>query len=979
MNHLRIGSLVAALLFVGAGPRVATAAPVDPLEHVDPFIGTGGHGHTFPGPTLPFGLVQLSPDTRLDGWDGCSGYHFSDTRVFGFSHTHLSGTGVSDYGDILLLPATGPVRWISGYARADSATGYGSRFRKSTEQASAGYYGVRLDDYAVGAELTATLRTGLSRFTFETGGDAHILVDLQHRDPVIEAGLRVVSETEIEGFRRSRGWAVNQRIHFVARFSRPVDALLALDDAPQPGLKEAAGRNVKAALRFRTRPGEAVLVKVGVSGTDLDGARRNLDAELPGWSFEAVRSAAREAWRAALGRVEVEGGTHDEQTIFYTALYHTLLQPNTWSDVDGRYRGRDDAVHLADGYTHYTVFSLWDTFRAAHPLYTILEPRRTRDFILTFLAQYREGGRLPVWELSANETDCMIGYHAASVITDAHLKGIGGFDARLALEAMRAGAEGAARGLPAYRRHGYIPADVESESVSKTLEYAYDDWCIARMAESLGDSAITCAYDLRARSWESLLDPESGFMRPRRNGGWLAPFRPTEVDFNFTEANSWQYSFFIPHHVPELMTALGGARNFTARLDSLFSTGSRLTGRSQDDITGLIGQYAHGNEPSHHVAYLYALAGMPRKTQQIVQRIRRTMYTAAPDGLIGNEDCGQMSAWYVLSALGFYSVCPGRPEYVAGVPLFPKVRLRLENGRTTEIVTRGGGGGETFVTSIRAAGRPVMRWILPHAAIVGGGRVEFELQAWPGSDETVMVPPARIRFGTPWVAAGAARFRDVTRVELASRAEEIRYTLDGTDPGSDAAIYREPIELRETTRLRFCGYHRFDGAGPVQEAVFRRITGDRAVVRLSPAHRQYTAGGNEALIDGQRGGDDFRLGAWIGFYGIDMEAIVDLGRSTPLHRLAVGFLQDQNSWIFMPLGVEFSVSDDGTSWTPVGAASNDVDAHAEGVVLRDFGTPVAGRSARFVRAVARAPGMCPDWHKGAGNRSFIFADEFVIE
>ena len=658
MNRCLALSILVVLAFTAAASAAAGAS--DPVDCVDPMIGTGGHGHTFPGPALPFGMVQLSPDTRLTGWDGCSGYHDSDRRVFGFSHTHLSGTGVSDYGDILLLPATGKIRWISGYAPEDSARGYGSRFRKADERASAGYYAVHLDDYGVTAELTATLRAGMHRYTFERGGPAHILLDLSHRDEVIESSLRVVGPQEIEGFRRSRAWARNQRVYFVARFSRPVDALIAVDDRPREGLTFAEGTNVKAALRFTAKRGEAVLVKVGISAVDIDGARRNLDEEIPGWGFEAVHQAARLAWEEALGRITVRGGTLEQETAFYTALYHALLQPNTWSDTDGRYRGRDDAIHMAEGRTQYTVFSLWDTFRAAHPLYTILEPARTTDFIETFLAQRREGGRLPVWELAANETDCMIGYHAVSVIADAYAKGIRGFDAEAAFEAMRASAEEDARGLAAYRKYGYIPADKESESVSKTLEYAYDDWCIARMAEALGNEFERAKFDRRAASWRSLLDPATGFMRPKRNAAWLAPFRPTEVDFNFTEANSWQYTFFVPQDISGEMEALGGPAAYAAKLDSLFAASPQTTGREQSDITGLIGQYAHGNEPSHHMAYLYAYAGQPWKTQERVREIMDTMYAARPDGLIGNEDCGQMSAWYVLSALGFYSVCPGR-------------------------------------------------------------------------------------------------------------------------------------------------------------------------------------------------------------------------------------------------------------------------------------------------------------------------------
>ncbi|MFM7230500.1 MAG: GH92 family glycosyl hydrolase, partial [bacterium] len=618
----------------------------DPLRFVNPFVGTGGHGHTFPGATVPFGLVQLSPDTRLDGWDGCSGYHHDDTRVWGFSHTHLSGTGVSDYGDVLFLPGVGTPHWRRSYGR-EHGDGDGARFEKRTERASPGYYAVTLADSRVAVELTATARTGWHRYAFPPSDSAYVLVDLESRDEVVASHLRVVDAFTIEGERRSRGWARDQRVFFVARFSRPFRAVVAERGRVVPGAVEGSGTDVRAALRFDLPRGGTVVARVGLSGVDVAGARAALAAEADGRTFDGVWAAARAEWRRALSRIEVVGGTPAQDSTFMTALYHTLLQPNAWSDVDGRYRGRDGEVHRAEGWTPYTVFSLWDTFRAAHPLYTLLEPERTRDFIATFLAQYRQGGRLPVWELAGNETDCMIGYHSVSVIADAWAKGIRGFDSTLALEAMVASADDDRRGLAEYRRRGYVPGEHESEGVSKTLEYAYDDWCIAAFAESLGVTGVRDRMTLRAQGWRHLLDPATGLMRPRIGGRFKTPFDPTEVDFHFTEANSWQYGFFVPHDVSGHMAALGGRDRYATLLDSLFGAAPRTTGRTQADITGLIGQYAHGNEPSHHIAYLYDYVGQPWKTQAMVHRILDSLYTTGHDGLAGNEDCGQMSAWYV--------------------------------------------------------------------------------------------------------------------------------------------------------------------------------------------------------------------------------------------------------------------------------------------------------------------------------------------
>jgi len=764
---------------------VTLRADADPLRDVDPFIGTGGHGHTFPGPSMPFGMVQLGPDTRLEGWDGCSGYHFDDDRIFGFSHTHLSGTGVGDYCDILLLPGTGRVQWRSSWGR-DAGMGYGSRFRKSTERASPGFYGVRLDDYGTTVELTVTPRAGMHRYTFPRGEDAWVLIDLAHRDEVLESSLRVVGDREVEGFRRSRGWATDQWVYFVARFSAPFAPVVAVDDSARAGARQATGRNVKAALQF-SQAGTPLLVKVGISAVDIDGARRNLDAEIHDWDFDAVHEKARRTWREALARIDIAGADRARRTVFYTALYHTLLQPNLYTDADGRYRGRDGQVHHTDGWTQYTVFSLWDTFRAAHPLYTILEPARTADFVRTFLAQAREGGLLPVWELAGNETNCMIGYHAVSVIADAWAKGIRDFDATRALDAMIASAMQDGRGLAPYRELGYVPGDQESESVSKTLEYAYDDWCIAEMARALGRDADHATFLRRSQAWKNVFDPVTRLMRPKLGARFKTPFDPTEVDFHFTEANSWQYSFFVPHDVDGHIERMGGADAFVAQLDSLFGARPRTTGRDQADITGLIGQYAHGNEPSHHMAYLYSFAGQPWKTQARVRQILDSLYVASPDGLSGNEDCGQMSAWYVLGAMGFYSVTPGQDTYVIGTPLFDRATLRLPNGRRFTVSARGGSRTRPYIQSATLNGKPLLRSYLHHDEIAAGGELAFVLgpepnRAW-GSD-AVARPPSRLRgeaiTPVPYVASGQPTFRGHTEVTLASPQPDVPMSVSCT-------------------------------------------------------------------------------------------------------------------------------------------------------------------------------------------------------
>lgn len=980
-----------ALLLVLAG--LACAAPLaaapDPLKHVNPFIGTGGHGHTFPGPSLPFGMVQLSPDTRLTGWDGCSGYHFSDKVIYGFSHTHLSGTGASDYGDILLLPATGPVKLRSGYrARGEDPAprdpaGYGSAFRKETEKAAAGYYEVELDDYRVKAELTATLRSGLHRYTFP-GGPAHVLVDLAHRDQVIASSLRITGPDRIEGMRRSKAWAKDQVVHFAARFSRPFDrAELAADGRVRDGARELEGKDLRAVLHWDTRPGERILVKVGLSAVDAEGAAKNLDAEQKGFDFEGVRAKAKSVWKAELSRVEIEGGSDDQRTVFFTALYHAFLQPNVYQDVDGRYRGMDGKVHPAGGHVQHTVFSLWDTFRTAHPLYTILQRRRSLDFLQTFLAQYRQGGRLPVWELSANETDCMIGYHSVPVILDAWVKGIRGFDEGLALEAMKASADADRFGLKAYRANGFIPAERSSESVSRTLEYAYDDWCIARFAELTGRSADAAAFYRRAQAWQHLVDP-GGFLRPRHNGMWLAPFDPKEVSLHYTEANAWQYSFFVPHDLSGFMARLGGPAALERQLDRLFSEESRTTGREQVDITGLVGQYAHGNEPSHHMAYLYAYAGAAPKTQAMVRRLLDTMYRNAPDGLIGNEDCGQMSAWFVLSALGFYPVVPGRPEYVLGTPLFPKATLKLENGRRFVIRAQAPAADRPYVQAVRLNGRPHPRAWIDHEALMAGGELTFELgpepSAWGRGEAERPVSAAPGGVVPAPVAEAATPFADRTTVTLKGAAadDELRFTLDGSEPGPASPRYSGPFEVSTSTRLRFRAW-RGGAPSPVVECELTRLDPSRRLALRSPVHAQYRAGGEQALVDGLRGSEEWRVGRWQGFYGVDLEAELDLGEVRTLRRLSVGFLQDQDSWIFMPKEVRYETSIDGSSWLPAGTVANTVDPRAEGVAIREFGLALPSLPARYVRVRAVSPLACPEWHKGHPNRCFVFADELTAE
>ncbi|MDQ3048024.1 MAG: GH92 family glycosyl hydrolase, partial [Bacteroidota bacterium] len=713
------------------------AAQINYSNYVDPMIGTGGHGHTFPGATVPFGMVQLSPDTRIDGsWDGCSGYHFSDSIVYGFSHTHLSGTGCSDYGDILLFPSANPVTPTELLDKKISST-----FNHKNEKASAGYYSVLLDN-GVKAELTSTTRVGMHRYTFPEGEFAYIVLDLVLRDKLINASASLVSDTKVKGYRQSEAWARNQTVMYVMEFSEPLlDGFTSQESIK--GMKEPVSGNVRICYKFKMPKDRTVLVKVALSPVTVEGCEKNMIAELPHWNFDQVRKEAEQSWNKELSKIEVVSDNKDQLKIFYTALYHTMIQPNVAMDVDSMYRGPDMKSHKAKGYTHYTVFSLWDTFRATHPLYTLIDQKRTSDYINTFLSHYEQSGRLPVWELASNETDCMIGYHSVSVIADAMLKGINGFDYEKAYAASKRSAMFDHLGLSAYKNNGFISMDDEHESVSKTLEYAYDDWCIARMAKFLNKKDDYTYFIRRSNSWKNVFDQETGFMRPKKNGAWITPFDPREVNNNFTEGNSWQYSFFVPHDIPGLIQMMGGKMKFEQKLDQLFTENNTTTGREQVDITGLIGQYAHGNEPSHHMSYLYDFVGKPSKTQVRVQEILNGHYTTKPDGLIGNEDCGQMSAWYVLSSLGFYPVTPGSLEFMAGSPSFVSAKINFENGKNLMINAPALSKGNCYVQELVVNGLKYSPTLF-NGILSAGGSMDFVMgkepkDSWTGGSASIEI------------------------------------------------------------------------------------------------------------------------------------------------------------------------------------------------------------------------------------------------
>lgn len=746
------------MLLLASGIGLFSCAEKDlPKEYTDSvnvFIGTGGHGHTFPGATLPHGMVQLSPDTRLFGWDACSGYYYDDTSIMGFTHTHLSGTGIGDYGDILFMPVVGEKPLIAGTAE-NPDEGYRSRFSHEQESARPGYYQVLLQDDSINVELTATLRAGLHRYTYPKTSDARLIVDMEptihgHQHPVTQ--IRVVNDSTITGMKYTVGWAKRHYVYFYAVFSNPFDYKLYSGTEYQSDSTSVTGNTAKAVMSFRNLPADGrVLAKVGISSVDEEGARLNVEAEIPNWDFEGVMKQANTAWNEALGKIDIETSDNDSRTVFYTSLYHAFIQPSLASDVDGRYRTMGHEIKQDASYTNYTVFSLWDTFRAAHPLYTIVTPEQNQAFIRSLLRKYDEGGILPKWELASNETGTMIGYHAVSVIADAMMKKQCDFDVKKALEAcIRSSVYDTTGVTPMMDRQilngklmpvsikyknelGYIPCDKVGGSVSQGLEFAYNDWLIAQMMKEHNRKDLYDKYMELSRNYRNYFDPETKLMRGRlSDGSWITPFDPASVQrpSNYVEGNAWQWAWFVPQDVEGLMELVGGQKSFEAHLDTLFTTSSELTGdpNAAADVTGMIGQYAHGNEPSHHIPYLYNYAGAPRKTQALVDHILRTLYHNDPNGLSGNEDVGQMSAWYALSAMGFYSFCPGRPVYEIGRPIFDKVTIHLSNGKDFVIQAKNNSVENKYIRSMKLNGEDLAEPRFSHFDLMKGGELIFEME-----------------------------------------------------------------------------------------------------------------------------------------------------------------------------------------------------------------------------------------------------------
>ena len=946
-------------------------------RYVNPLVGTDGHGHTYPGAIVPFGQIQPGPDTRLEGWDGCSCYHYSDDTLYGFSHTHLNGTGCEDYGDILLMPVVAEgktFRFSSDMPQSE----FCSSFSHRGEKARPGYYRVVLDRSRVMVELTATDRVACHRYTFPGRGPKGFVVDLRHRDKVISAGFNRPKAsadgthpfpvgTTLTGWRESNAWNPDQWCYFALQCSEPIVDIQYFDGG-------------KKALVILPDDSKEAEVYVSISGVDAEGAAKNL-ATRQDRVFAAMRNDARQLWEQALGKIAVEGGSREERGNFYTALYHCYTSPYLWSDVDGRYRAMNDTIYTSNQPV-YTVFSLWDTYRTLHPLMAIIEPERTEEWINTMMLQYETGGELTMWELAAHETHCMIGYHACPVILTAQEAGL--LDKwtparRMALLEAMVTTSNRTDAHQSYAQQGYLDSKLDNETVSKTLEYAFDDWCIARYAFNEMNrngkpdtnaryrylNEVYDTYMRRAQSWQNVMDPD-GFMHARRNGGFVTPFNPTEVNNHFTEANSWQYSTYVPHDVPGWIAQMGGKAKAEAFLDSLFNTSSETTGREQSDITGMIGQYAHGNEPSHHAAYLYAWLGATDKLDHVVHEILDDLYSTKPDGLCGNEDCGQMSAWYVMSAMGFYPVIPGSGEYVTVTPLFDRITIHT--------------GKEDIVIN-KSDWQPGMFW---------DGK-SFSPRSKTLFPEELRTPPAPVF--SDWQQC----FKDSLFVTLTARQivngdpenhesvdgkSVIYYTLDGRPPDTNSYRYTAPILVNRDITINAVAYNPATGRySPVVSQTLTRFIADKQLRYITKPAPQYSENGPDGLIDRLYGTPNFRIGGWQGWQ-TDMEVVIDLLSSKTLTSVSVDCLDNMRAWIFFPKRIEVSISSDGKTFRPWTQLDNTefaaVRERQEESVQHKFTCHGPYATARYVRVKAINYGKMPEWHISSGEQAWLFVDEIEV-
>ena len=945
-------------------------------QFVNPMIGTGGHGHTFPGATMPFAMVQLSPDTRIDGsWDGCSGYHYSDSIIYGFSHTHLSGTGCSDYGDIAFMPTFTIGKLQEQIQNIENLF---QKFSHQNEVSKAGYYSVKLYN-GIKVELTSTTRIGFQQYTYSQNGYAWITLNLKHRDELLEGKINEINKHTFSGLRRSKAWAEDQLLYYYFEVNKDADQII---------ISKNEKGETKVNLGYKVKAGDKIVIKTALSSVDVAGAKANMEAELPHFNFEKVKQDANKAWNTELNRIKAYGGTQTEKINFYTALYHCMIHPNIMNDADGRYRGRDKQIHKAEGFNYYTVFSLWDTYRALHPLLNIIDKKRSYDFMMTFKAQYEQSGRLPMWELWGNETNCMIGFHSVSVILDAYNKEVITLQELKDLyPAVKAEAMSNRFGLDKFREKGFLSIEDESESVSKTLEYSYDFFCVAEIAKRLESFDDEYYFGKLSHGWQNVYNTKTGFMTPRKNGGWLQPFDPTQVNNHYTEANSWQYSFAVPQDYYLIANE--------SKTSQLFNTDSKTTGREQADITGLIGQYAHGNEPSHHIPYLFNNID---STSKYVKKICNELYKPTPDGLCGNEDCGQMSAWYVFSAMGFYPVNPSTNDYYFGNMIFDSIDINFND--TISKIYKIESLSNNVDKSLDIKSKVFSFTNQQNFRIFGKGKLSSRIRF----SKQFTVYDLITYVSSPIIVSNFNIFKDSIFIVVLSNHKNYDDTLSKINyqlNGDTILEYTKPINISKNTKITA-----FEGFENILSNTY--IVSDTSIAYLhkkpnnysikinSTYNKQYTADGYEGIIDGLMGDTDWRKGRWQGYQNQDFEAVIDMKEVKQFSEISANFLQDTRSWIIMPNAVEFYISNDSINYTLLKTsnniiAANDYKVQTQKFVCANFNRNIKilpsnqkreimlSLSARYIKIVATNYGILPSWHQGAGGNAFIFIDEIEIK
>ncbi|MGP1515467.1 MAG: GH92 family glycosyl hydrolase [Bacteroidales bacterium] len=936
-------------------------------QQVNPFVGTDLHGHTYPGAVSPFGMIQLSPDTRLSGWDGCSGYHYSDSIIYGFSHTHLSGTGVEDLCDFLFTPTVHAKDW----------TNNSLAFKHSEEEACAGYYKVKgFNKKYIIVELTTDVRHGYHRYSYPQNDTMAMVINLKHRDVTLDWSVEIKNKNIVVGHRTSKSWNENQQIYFASSFNR---------DIIYSHLNRETGQ-LYLYFGQTDKVGNKLEVKVSISSVDENGALKNLNST-SAKNFSQAKKKSLELWEKTLGVIDIEGGTPQQQRTFYTSLYHCLISPNLYSDIDGRYRAminnNKDKNNLIDGsvpmnpiattngYDRYTIFSLWDTYRAWNPLMTIIRPDMCLQFEKTFLDYYRQTNELPMWELYSWETYCMIGIHGVSLLSEWIKKGIC-VDNDLSLNAMITTANMQKLGLPFFNRDGYISAEFEHEGVAKTVEMSYNMYCIAQIAKMLNKQDIYKDYIQRAQYYKNLFNPKNTFIQPKENGRFIPNFDPKQIDINYTEGNGWHYTFYAPQDINTLITMMGGSEAFEKKLDECFNSQESTTGRNQADVTGLIGQYAHGNEPSQHTAYLYNYIGKPYKTQKLIRQILTTLYSDQPDGVCGNDDCGQMAAWYVMSAMGLYSISPVSCQYVIGSPLFDKVTIHLPNGKKF-IISSKQGKNTPYVKSLRLNDKEYTKSFISHEEIVNGGVLTFEMSDVPYHE-----------FACLYKDCPKSQITD----NLISIVPNLEYEGTGTftkDLDININYLNFDLSLSKTEKITINNNDTINVSNtnysiiskPVK-AYFFKIPDGRSIKLLSKYSSQYTAGGNNALIDLKMGTNNWRLGCWQGYLGEDVEAIIDLGTEQEVSSVGGNFVQDERSWIFMPIKVEYYYSNNGVDFTLLETIQNDISPKQEEIITHTFLTTHSFKT-RYIKMKAINRKTNPEWHLSPNEKSWLFIDEIVIK